>query len=382
MRRGTRTALGVVGVCVLLAVSATAAQQQLGHVGVIDLGPYFNSTTEYGDNPLSITFDGTHAFVGGYTNAAGNIGVVKVENVVTAPTPVELADSIFEARAYTGINSVDTGNDELYIGYNSFGGAGDGYPSFVRKADYAGATQWTYFTPSDQRVSAMAWDALGKGSGAALAYVTRGSGYVRYVGPDGVSQGNGTITTIAGGTTFRGMDIDSDGNIATNLADRVGYGLRTSPTALKHLDGVTAGPEEVITKFPGYEGYGLNIAMMEDMYPDGPYSDLLALTARGTSVFTDSQDGETVVDDKYVHIRNLDGTPGGLSQIVLTGAEGGLAGEWTGNIKDLAFGLDAAGTPTLLVLDFVGRRLDVYQVPEPAALTLLALGAVALVRRR
>ena len=36
----------------------------------------------------------------------------------------------------------------------------------------------------------------------------------------------------------------------------------------------------------------------------------------------------------------------------------------------------------LVVVDFIDRRLDVYGVPEPASLLVMAVGGMALLRRR
>lgn len=385
MRRNW-TALAVLAVVGLMAGAVHAGQFELAHVAVIDLGPYFNSTTTYGDNPLSVGFDGTNAYVGGYTNIqGGNVGVVKVENVTGTPTITPLDGTVFAARQWTGINAVDVGNNELYIGYNSFNGGGEGFYSFVRKADVMGNVGWTYLTPNDERVSAMAWDAVGKGSGAAVGYVVYGSSYVRYVGPDGAGQGNGTSlwTNDSGANTAHNdIDIDSTGNFAQQTNAYLSYGLRTGPTALKHLDGTTAGPEIVIRKTGHYLGFGCNVAIMEDMYPDGPFADLLAVTARDCQAFEDKFNQFSPTDDTAVHIRNLDGSTTGLTQLALTGDEGGLGTAWTSDVKDLMWGLDATGLPTLLVLDFAERRLDVYQVPEPGALGLLLVGGLMLLRRR
>ena len=122
---------------------------------------------------------------------------------------------------------------------------------------------------------------------------------------------------------------------------------------------------------------GQGIAILEDVG-----SDLLAVTGRNMTQFTDLTGGTSAVDDTRVHIRNLDGTIGSLTQIVLNGDEDGIGTPWTDDIKNLAFGRDATGNPVLLVVDFTGRRLDVYRVPEPAMIVSVALAGLVALRRR
>ena len=110
--------------------------------------------------------------------------------------------------------------------------------------------------------------------------------------------------------------------------------------------------------------------------------DLLALSGRNQTTLTDSLGAVTAAPDTQVHIRNLDGSVTGLTQVSLTGAENGIGTAWLGDTENLVFGLDASGVGTLLVLDFDGRRLDVYQVPEPASMAMIGLGAFLLARRR
>jgi hypothetical protein len=123
---------------------------------------------------------------------------------------------------------------------------------------------------------------------------------------------------------------------------------------------------------------GQGVAILEDVG-----ADLLAFSGRDLTTLTDLNGGVSQVADTSVHIRNLDGSTTGLSQIVLTGDEDGIGTPWSGDIKNLAFGFDDAGRATLLVVDLASRRLDVYQVPEPAGATLAGLALLlGVVMRR
>jgi hypothetical protein len=70
------------------------------------------------------------------------------------------------------------------------------------------------------------------------------------------------------------------------------------------------------------------------------------------------------LDARDVHLRNLDGTIRANAASTLTGEEDFLGTRFSGQIKDLSTGRDANGNPVLMVLSFVDRRLDIYQV-EP-----------------
>lgn len=367
----------VVVVGVFAIGSAQAAQQSLVHVKSVDLGDAFNSTSGYGDNPLSLAFDGTSAYVGGFRAAAGSsptVGVVKVENIlgggVTGITP--LPASQFDSPAGRGIDAMDYAAGSVYLIADS----GAAATSFVRGLDTTGSTLWTR-TPNE-RPMAMAFDTVGKGSGPAVAYVIQGSGFVRYVDPaSGAAQGNGT-SIFQGNSAYRALDFDSQGNLAASHSDRVNVGLRFGETSLRKLDGITSGLDSVVVKNANTNLVGQGVAILE-----GLGSDLLAISGRAMTQFTDLSGGTSVVSDLDVHIRNLDGSATGLTQLTLTGDENGIGAPWGGNVKNLSFGYDASNNqPTLLVLDFVGRRLEVYQVPEPTIPVMLGAAVWILACRR
>jgi len=376
----------IVAVAALAAASARAAQAQFSHVSSIDLSAHFNGESGYGNNPLSIAFDGTSAYVGGFNNtgAAANIGVVKVGAIFGGPanfTP--LAATQFSSPPSRGLDamSFDPTTSSLLLAHDS-GAAGS---SFISRRDTNGANVWTVNSPQGQRPYAMAVDPLGNGSGSpGVGFLTQGSGRRRLLSMadgstlfDGASGGIINPSPTAWGSSWRAMAFDPAGNIAISEDSGFQYGVRSTANQWTTLGAAPNLTSSSITKNTALNAVGQGIAILP-----GLGSDLLAVSGRNMTTFTDLSAGVTNVDDTKVHIRNLDGSVGSLTQIVLSGDENGIGTPWTGDIKNLAYGLNDDGNPTLLVLDFIDRRLDVYVVPEPSMLASLALVSMLGLRRR
>lgn len=376
--------------CLLLAVGmlatpAWAAQQNLAHVATIDLGTQFNSTTGYGDNPLSIAFDGTNAYIGGYKNDAtspGTVGVVQVGDLFGTPTFAPLAGTLNASPLSRGYDALAVAAGDLFIGHDS----GTAATGFIRRHDLAtDSAMWTMSGPQGARPFAMAIDPLGDNGNPGVAFLTQGSGRRRLLSlADGSTifdGSNGGIinTSPDSGSTWRTVGFDTNGNIVVVNQNAFGYGVRNTNNQWMTLAGGLNNTTRAALK-TGTGGQvnnvGQGIVIMEDLG-----SDLLAFSGRGFSGITDSTGGTQTVDKLQVHIRNLDGTTTGLTQIALLGDEDGIGTAWTSDIKNLAFGMDSLGRPTLLVVSFLERRLDVYVVPEPSALLGLLAGLLVLRRR-
>lgn len=368
------------------AAGALAAQVPLTHVSSIDLAGQFNSESGYGSNPLSIAFDGTNAYIGGYNNsgAAADIGVVKVSDIFGGPaTFAPMPSTQFNSPNARGLDALayEAGSGALLLLHDS----GAAATSFIRRHNAAsGALAWTTLNPQGARPVAMAIDPVGNAGQPGVGFLVQGSGRRRLLDLNtGATVFDGTNGAIVNssptlfGTAWRALAFDSDGNVA--LAEDTGfqYGTRVNANQFQSLGGSLNVTSSSIAKDVAINNVGQGVAILEDLG-----SDLLAVSGRGMNTFTDLAGNVTNVDKTDVHIRNLDGSTNLLSQISLNGDEEGIGTPWTGEIKNLAFGHDAAGNPVLLVVDFSDRRLDVYMVPEPALLGGLALVSVLAMRRR
>ncbi len=383
--------------CLCAAVvlgAAVAAAAPLYHAKVIDLGDVFNNDFGYGNNPLSVAFDGTNAYVGGYNNsgATANVGVVKIENLLAPGTPVKtpLPATVFSSPNLRGLDalSYDTGTNSLIMMHDS-GAAGTSFISRRSAAD--GSAVWTTMNPQGARPAAMAVDPKGDNGSSGVGFLVQGSGRRRLLSMasgatifDGSNGGIINAVPTLPGTAWRAMAFDSDGNIAIGEDSGYAYGKRYlgDPANLYNrwtdLAGVVNQTARSVKKNVDLNNVGQGIVILEDAG-----SDLLAFSGRDATQLTDLLGGVTAVSDNQVHIRNLDGSVTGLVQTELTGDENGIGTPWgsTSDTKNLAYGKDASGRPVLLVLDFVERRLDVY-VPEPTTAMLLGLPALLAIRRR
>lgn len=356
-----------------VALSASTSQAQtFEQINTVSLDGVFNGSSDFGDNPVSVAFDGTTAFVGGFNNtgAAGNVGVVAVTDlfgVYGSATTTGLAPTVTEVVAGRAFNSVayDAVSGDLLVGYDS-GSASTGF--IARHSGVDGSQVWQTVSPDARRVFAVGVDPQAPDGGQLAAFFSQGSGRRlaldfddgSLVFSDGQPSPGGAIIVTATNTGYRGADFDSDGNLATAASSGQSYHARSS---------VNTFDNSVVLDDDGLNNVGRDVAILEDAGFAG--EDLLA------HVLRDSNAG---IDDTNVIITDLSGNV----ITALTGDESGLATAFTSDNKAVDFALAPDGTPTLVVTDFVERRLDVYSIviPEPASLGLLSLGGLALLRRR
>jgi autotransporter-associated beta strand protein len=361
-------------------VAAVAPAANLTHLSTIYLDTQFNETSGYGDNPLSLAFDGETAYVGGFNNSGADatIGVVKVSGLFgTEPlfTPMPLTQ--FVSPTGRGLDSLayEAGNDSLILHHDA-GGSQEGFIS--RRAASDGAEVWSVANPQGARpLGAVGIDPLGDNGSPGVGFLVQGSGRRRllsmtdgstiYDGSDGgiILGEKDDVTDF--GTAWRGVSFDSAGNIVTAEQDYYGYGVRIGTNQWQSLDGTNDRTSKSIVKNVGSNFVGQGVAIIEESG-----SSLLAVSGRNMTQFTDLLGGVTDVSDTNVQIRNLDGSTTGLTQIELNGGENGVGTPWRNDTKALTFGVDGGGRGTLLVVDFIERRLDVYQTSSGIVIDVAA----------
>ncbi|MCS7032593.1 MAG: hypothetical protein NZ561_01205 [Phycisphaerae bacterium] len=370
----------------------------------IDLAPFFfgGGTSQFGVNPISVAFDGSTAWVGGYQNApgVGTVGVVRIGSPLSAtPSAAGLTGTGASSAAsqFRGFTQLAALNDELYIGYDV--NPPEGTTPFIRKINGTTGDQlWQVTNPFfGARPFAMAIDPRGGAtndgtlgvpglgvmsqdpfvSGGARFTLRLTDGAAVYGPGSVVGQGGAGVFQTAGQTIgFSNRDIAFDDNGNFLLSTGQGHAVATRagnnsfvqfnvPTPGAGSTGVLRKNENVLNG----EGIAGVFIPTRAADPNSGTATLMAVSMRvpsGDTLTYTQQDNTTQapVSARHVHIRNLHGSLTGNPQAALTGAEDFFTGEYSGQVKDLAVGRDANGNPVLMVLSFSDRRLDIYQV-EP-----------------
>ncbi|HZZ44997.1 MAG TPA: dockerin type I domain-containing protein [Tepidisphaeraceae bacterium] len=371
-----------------LAVGAQHSFAQvlsLQHTDSIDLSSLFSSTSGYGNSSLSIAFDGTNAYIGGYNNtaAAANVGVVQVQNVLTAnPSLNGLAPSQFSAPSDRGLDALGYLGGALYEDHDS----GTAATSFIQKINLDGTIAWTTLSPNGQRPQALAIDPTGNNGSPAIAFLSQGngrrlaldtSGNVLYTIGGGTNPG-GIINASANSpfssntasnsqTNWRALAFDSAGNIAVGEDSGFGYGVRTGVNSFSALDGTPNIITRSELKTPEVNNVGIGVALLQGASP----SDLLVFAPRvvgtgsaGTATLKDTTGAITTASSGMIQIRNVDGTTTNLPQTALGGGDDGIGKAFSTELRNFAVAQDASGLPILLAVSPLENRLDIYQM-EP-----------------
>jgi hypothetical protein len=382
---------------VSLASAVQAQAYRLQRSTSLSLASVFASenTLGFGTNPLSVAFDGTNAYVGGFNGTGGfdvSVGVLRVDNVLGEPAFTTLDNTRFNAGAQRGIDSVAAAGGNVFAAYDD----GSGGSAFVRSFDSSGNTRWNVdgISLNGYRASALAIDPLGNGGSPALGALGISSG--RRVafnlddgsliyGPSGVSGSSGlgeiinpnpaAVNGVTLGFTYRGLAFDSAGNVAVTGQGGTSYANRdtvggTNFNRVVNLDNITSASTPIAVKqlssgSAGFVGQGLD-------FVEGLSESILAINHRVGTPFELSHSSAaagvgpiTALDSRQVQLRRTDGSlPTALLSSTITGAEDGLTDAFTNEVKDIASGRDANGNPIVLVLSFAERRLDVYTL-EP-----------------
>lgn len=365
--------------------AAASAQTQFDQVNRVFVDGLFNADSDYGDQPTSIAFDGTTAYLGGLNNG-GNVDLAGIGTITdlygvfgTATTGAFGPSVINPAVGGRGYNSIayDAGTNSVIAAYDS-GAAGSS--TLARYDASSGSQIWSVNQPSGARPFVAGADPIAADvtDPSMAAFLVQGSGRRLALDIDDGSLEYSTGSPSPGGaiifdgdlgTAFRGMDFNTSGDLAYATANGFGYYERTGTNTFSQLSKIlTTG---------GTNNLGRDIAILEGLGENG--ADLLAVTARGSTAIAGN-----AINENYVYIIDLDGN---IIQ-ELTGDESGLAETFANNTKQLDYAIGANGAPTLAITDLVERRVDIYQIapatiPEPGSLALLGgLGGLTLLRRR
>ena len=388
-RRG-RNRFAVVSIAALSAVAALvgtaqAEQYALQKTNSISLSSQFfggATPSAYGVNPLSVTFDGTNAYVGGYNNsgAAGTTGVVRIDNAISAApafTPLTGNGAIVPTPSFRGIDHLASFGGDVLMAQTT-GGTGSAPSSFIRRVTgTTGTTVWNTNGPLGLQPFAMAIDPLADNNTPAVGFISQDdfNGGARFAIKlsDGSALGNaaGVFSTSGRDIGFspRDMAFDSQGNLASITGRGVGYARRTGTDSFVNDitgTGGGAGSAGVLAhQPPDVNNNGNAVAILEGAGTTNFLATSIRVSGLNDLVLTQF-DGtvQTTVDARDVQIRNLNGSLAGISQAQLNGSEDFLGNFYNGQIKGFATGKDANNNPVLFVVDFISNVLDVFQV-EP-----------------
>ena len=400
-------AAAIVAAAAVASLSGFApAQQQfsLQHANSIDLSPAFfgegpmgEPPSDFGTNPLSVTYDGSSAYVGGWngSGSASNVGIVRVNSPLSLSSSLtSLNPTVFSANASRGLDYLASSGAGAVFGlYDD--GTGNG---FIRRYDASGNQQWSV-TPGNivagYRPSAMAIDPLADNGQPALGMVGIGSGRRAALrlsdgslvyGPSGattppplgeiINPNPASVGGVTLGFTYRGIAFDAQGNIAVTAAGGTSYGVRdtqggTNFNRFVNLDGTSSATSPIAVKQTA-SGPALNVGQQLGFLEGLGAETMLAVSERIGAPFeltlTSSRPGVpqlTGLDSRHVQIITTTGArPADLLNPALTGEEDGLGSGWTDDVKGIAVGRDANNLPALFVVSFTARTLDIYNL-EP-----------------
>ncbi len=209
----------------LSLAAVTAAQVSLTHISTIDVSSTSNGLNpEYiGNNPMAVAWNGTDLFLAGFnsTGAVGNVGIVKISNALTTPTPgiaFGVVGATPNVRGYTGLDIAGT---KLVAAYDP----GAVSPVGITGWDLTGTSLWA---KNGRGGSGVAMDPGFVGVDFGVGWTTFGSGrralQGEVTGADIYTSANGMIMnpTPSPGTTWRDMDFDTlSGDIWLRMGNKV-----------------------------------------------------------------------------------------------------------------------------------------------------------------
>jgi hypothetical protein len=319
-------------------------QIKLTEITTVSLASTANpANPEYiGTNPSAVAWNGTELFVAGFNNdpaASQNVGIVKVSNVLTAPT-FGATFGVVATPSFRGYSGLDVRGATLAAAYDN----GAANPDGITAWDLAGTNRWR---KNGRGGSGVGFDpgfpggnpALGQG----VAWTTFGSGRRALqdaaTGADIWTAANGMVILVASETTnWRDVDFDdATGDIWLRTANNLIRGARNGDNSLS----------------------GLTVVF--DANPNAPTINLqtCAVVGGGPGKFVVFNDRATGIGNQgffqVVKAVRPDGTPDTLD-----------FGPFAPNTGSAAydFSWDPA-SGTLAILDFSNRNVHVFAVQSP-----------------
>jgi len=250
MRPGTIVLAGLV----ILASSVPAAIADMYLVRTISLNDYFGPL---GNNPMTVTSDGTYAYIGGYNGSgtAADIGILKINlfdpNDATALSNATqnvqtfrfydglvvhngilyaLCDRPQNTTQSTNVRAIDVATGDLVATFDGDFGNGDGIV-FEPAAMSVGATGGLAFDPGYGGVD-YGLSLLGYGRGRRVL-LDIADGTTLYDTSTGMAVADiSGACTVADQTAWRDHVYDANGNVYLRRSNQVQVALRSGPNAI------------------------------------------------------------------------------------------------------------------------------------------------------
>jgi len=183
----------VLGVALAGALMSASAQVSFRHLKSVDLSSYFPTGGQQGDLASDVAFDGANLYIAGMSTAdslAESVGVLKISNVLSLDvnawgyTPLITLTQAGQSRC----SYIVYRDGFLYLGTGLGDSSSDPARNGIRKYDASTGTQvsdWNgtgVVVPSDlsnsSRAECIEIDPGYQGSGASLAVLARGRGFI------------------------------------------------------------------------------------------------------------------------------------------------------------------------------------------------------------
>lgn len=363
----------------LATVLAGAASGQVSfrEIGRVDLTSFYSQTATTGSNISAVAWNGTDLYTAGYSNPGGQTSILRINTPLTTGTTSTAQFgqlTTIAQRGYTGLHI--TANSLIATWDNGAGATQNGGKALQNFGLGAGnPLNWDAgtFLGTSQRGFAGASFNPGPGgaggSGSGVGFIFQGSGFERVLnettGGAAGSSGflGGVHTSTAGGTTFRDIDFDSQGNAYIRNNNSVTKSTRTG--AFQYNGGAQS-------PFIVSLGAGNNIVTNIQVMNIAGYGEVLIFNNRSS----------TATGQTFLGVQRVSDLNGTLLTPSFFGPDGSSPFAALNGAAGYDYSFDEA-SQTLAVSDFTNNTVYIFSVvPAPGTAGLLALGGLLAARRR